>query len=222
MVKRALLATFFTACMGTVGWAAAQAIPAGTILNCRLSQPLSTKLDSRGQGFSAAVSEPLVANGVQIIPYGATISGRISSLRPPGRILGAAAMVLTPETIAMPDGRTYPLSAVLVTAYGAPGTRVVDAEGTLQGPSGRWGQVKEIGLGMGGGGFLGALLGGAHGAVLGLAIGGAAGFVDRIRRGVPNLSLPSGTELKFQLSRALAISKVTEYNLSSASRYPRR
>ena len=217
MVQRIVLAIAWTLGTSILLWAGSQTIPAGTILNCKLSQPLSTKMNSVGQEFTAVVSEPLILNGVQVIPYGATISGRISELRTPGRFFGRSAMVLTPQTLRLPAGRTYPLNAVLFTAYGAPKAKVVDTEGTLQGPSGRWGQIKEVGLGMGGGGFLGALIGGAHGAILGLAIGGAAGLVDRIRRGVPNLSLPAGTELKFQLSMPLTIStsRVTEYNLSS-------
>jgi hypothetical protein len=120
----------------------------------------------------------------------------------------------------MPDGQSYPLNAVLVTVHGVPGARVIDTEGTLQGPGGHWAQFKEVGLGMGGGGLLGALLGGPHGAILGLAIGGAAGFLDRMRRGIPNLSLPANTELEFQLLQPLTIStsRVAEYNMPAAPR----
>jgi hypothetical protein len=218
MVKRALLAIVFATLSATL-WAAGEQIPAGTVLNCRLSQPLSTSLNSTGQSFTAMVTEPVFVNGAQVIPYGATIQGRISALVHPGRIRGAGEMVLTPQTVSFQDGRTIPVSAVLTTAYGAPGVKVADTEGTLKGPSGRTSDMKEVGIGMGGGGLLGTLIGGAHGAVLGLAIGGAAGFIDRIRRGGPDLSLPTGTELKFQLTHELALvgsgsGKVEEYSLN--------
>ncbi len=217
MVKRALLAIAFLTWAIAISWAAGPTIPAGTTLNCRLSQPLSTSLNSQGQGFTATVTEPVFVNGVQIIPYGATLQGRISALARPGRIHGVGEMVLTPQTLTLPDGHAFPVSAVLTTEYGAPGAKVTDTEGTIKGPSGRMGQAKEIGIGMGGGGLLGTLIGGAHGAVIGLAIGGAAGFLDRIRRGGPDLSLPTGTELKFQLTHELAFAgeaKVTEYSLN--------
>jgi hypothetical protein len=217
MVKRALLLVAFATWAVASSWAAGQTLPAGTMLNCRLSQPLSTSLNSQGQEFTATVAEPVVLNGVQVIPYGSTVQGRISALARPGRIHGVGEMVLTPQTISLPDGRMIPVSAVLTTAYGAPGAKVADSEGRIKGPSGRTAEFKEIGMGMGGGGLLGTLIGGPHGAVIGFAIGGAAGFIDRIRRGGPDLSLPTGTELKFQLTHELAsvgTGKITEYSLN--------
>jgi hypothetical protein len=66
--------------------------------------------------------------------------------------------------------------------------------------------LQEIGLGMGGGGFIGILVGGAHGAVLGGAIGGAAGIADSLRRRGTDLTLPTGTQLEYQLTRELVVS----------------
>lgn len=220
MVQRIVLVILATLSASVFALAASQTIPAGTFLMCRLSQTVSTKLNSAGQQFRATVSEPILVNGLSVIPSGASLIGRISRLRAPGRVFRSAEMVLLPEDIAVQDGHVYPLSAVLVTVYGVRGAKVADTEGTLQGPTGSWGQVKEVGLGMGGGGFLGALLGGPHGAILGLALGGAAGFLDRVHRGVPNLSLPQGTELEFQLLQPLTVStsRVAEYRILSTTR----
>ena len=77
--------------------------------------------------------------------------------------------------------------------------------------------MKEVGVGIGGGGLVGTLIGGLHGTFVGGLIGGAAGLVDSFRRRGPDLTLPRGTELKFQLSRQLVVSRpgVAEFNLSS-------
>ncbi len=80
-------------------------------------------------------------------------------------------------------------------------------KGVCQGHATHDSYLEEVGLGMGGGGLLGTIFGGFHGAVLGGAIGGAAGFVDTLRRRGKDLTLPSGTELKFQLTRDLVIQR---------------
>ena len=217
MVKRALAVVLFVFSGWSVLWGANYTIPAGTILNCRLSQTLTTRLNYQGQAFTATVSEPLVINGQQAIPIGTTVNGRIASLSRPGRIKGVGEMVLSPETLAMPNGQTFRLNAVLLHAYGAPGARVADAEGLVKGPNAHRGDLMEIGIGTGAGTFLGTLVGGFHGSFIGGLIGGGATLVDRLRRRGPDLALPTGTELKFQLTRQLVVARsgVAEYNLSS-------
>jgi hypothetical protein len=64
--------------------------------------------------------------------------------------------------------------------------------------------VEEIrGLAAGGGVF-GLLI---HHPVFGMTVGGAAGFLDRVRNRGKDLVLPSGTQLNYQLMRALEISR---------------
>ena len=205
MVKRALLflSTILITC--PITWAAGSTIPAGTVIHCRLTQTLSTKANSARDPFTATISEPVMINGQAVIPAGATIEGRIVALETPGRLRGVGEMQLSPENIASTDGHTYPVGAVLTNAYGAQGVKVSGAEGTLTGPSGKWNDVKEVGIGMGGGGFLGTLIGGVHGAFVGGAIGGAAALADTLRKRGPALTLPTGTELQFQLTRDLNI-----------------
>lgn len=217
MVKRAVLVVFLAILSGWTGRAATYTIPPGTVLHCKLSQTLSTRLNSQGQFFAATLAEPLVVNGNQVVPAGATIRGRIASLVRPGHIKGVGSMLLVPQTLAMPNGETFVVRAVLLHAFGAPGASIANSEGVVKGPNARMRDLKEVGIGIGGGGLLGTMFGGLHGAFIGGVIGGAAGLVDSLRRRGPDLTLPSGTELKFQLSRQLVVTRtgVAEYNLSS-------
>ncbi len=66
MVKRALLAFLLIVAIGSVARAEKYSISAGTTLHCRLTQTLSTKLNSQGDLFTATVSEPLIINGRQL------------------------------------------------------------------------------------------------------------------------------------------------------------
>ena len=114
-------------------------------------------------------------------------------------------MRLSLEKITFPDGHSYTLNAVLLSAYGAEGTRVVGQEGNVKGPGSKLRDLEEIGIGMGGGGFLGTVIGGFHGAVIGGAIGGGAALVDTFRRRGKELTIPAGTQLNYQLTRALEV-----------------
>jgi len=213
MVKYVVLAALFTVGSGTLAGADKQAvspaptgiaIPAGTTLHCRLTQTLSTKLNAQGDLFTATVSEPLVLEGREAVPVGATLEGRIAWLAHPGRIKGVGEMRLTAERLTLPQGGSFPVGALLLSAYGAEGAKVSSDEGIVRGPSSRFKSFEEISALAGAGGVVGLLF--AH-PVLGMAVGGAAGFVDRARRRGADLSLPQGTQLNYQLTRELVIEK---------------
>ena len=159
MVKRALL--FAIAVLVSVSFAQAETftVPSGTTVHCRLTQTIGTKLNYQGDAFTATVTEPYIVDGREIIPVGSTITGRISELIRPGRIRGVGEMRLTAEQIDFPDGRSVPMSAVLLTTYGAEGVKVDSEEGLVRGPNSRVRDLKELGIGMGGGGFIGTRAG---------------------------------------------------------------
>lgn len=210
MVKRALLAVFLTAAGISLAYAETPgrgqpfSIPAGTILHCRVTQTLTTKLNYQGDAFVATVSEPVMLNGREAIPVGSTLEGRIARLDKPGRVKGVGQMRLTVEQLRFPDGRVFPLSAVLMTAYGAEKVKVVGSEGLVKGPSSRIADVEEIGGGTAGGTLLGLLF---YHPFIGATVGVTATTIDRLRRRGKDLTIPAGTQLNYQLTRALEISR---------------
>lgn len=213
MVKHLWLAVWLAVSVGSLAGADKQviptssanpAIPAGSTLHCRLTQTLSTKLNFQGDLFTATVSEPLMVSGREAIPVGATVEGRVSWLARPGRLKGVGEMRLVAEKLTLPNGRSFPLNALLLSAYGAEGAKVSGDEGIVKGPSSRFKSFEEIGALAGGGGVVGLIF--AH-PVLGMALGGAAGVVDRARRRGADLNLPQGTQLNYQLTRELVVQR---------------
>ena len=216
MVKRALLFAVAALLSVSLGRAETFTIPAGSTIHCRLTETVPTKLNFQGDAFTATVTEPYVVNNRQIIPVGATITGRIADLVRPGRVRGVGEMRLAPEQITFPDGHTMQFSAVLLTAYGADGVKVDSVEGLVKGPSSRMRDIKELGMGMGGGGFVGTLFGGAHGTLIGGIIGGGAALADTLRKRGQDLTLPTGTQLNYQLTRPLLV-VTSSLNLTTTS-----
>jgi hypothetical protein len=203
------LLAFFLATAGfslvraeTLAPTAPSTIPAGTMLHCRTTQTLTTKLNAQGDAFTVRVAEPVMLNDRVAIPAGSTLSGRITWMERPGRIKGVGQMQLTVEQVIFPDGRGFPLSATLMTAYGADHVKVVGSEGLVKGPSSRVPEFEEIGAGTAGGTLLGLIF--AH-PIIGATVGFAATTVDRMRRRGKDLTIPAGTELDYQLTRELAI-----------------
>ncbi len=205
MVKRVMLSVGLLVLSVSFARAEKNTVPAGSVLHCRLTQTLTTHLNAQGDPFTATVSEPVMIDGHEVIPVGAKIEGRIAQVQRPGRIRGVGEMRLAAEKVVMPDGTSYPLSAILAAVYGAEGAKVKGEEGGVKGPNSRLRTLEEVGAGMGGGGFIGTIFGGFTGTMVGGAIGGAAGFVDTMRKRGPDLALPSGTQLNYQLTRDLVV-----------------
>jgi hypothetical protein len=134
----------------------------------------------------------------------------------PGRIRGVSQMRLTVEQINFSDGRKIPLSAALLTAYGAGNVKVVGSEGLVKGSSSRNADLEEIGAGTTGGMLLGLIF--VH-PFIGAALGATATTVDRMRRRGKDLTLPAGTQLNYQLTRALEVS--SEARQTSAASHAR-
>jgi hypothetical protein len=208
MVKRALLAIFLAIAGISLAHAEnvvqtdALSVPAGTLLHCRTTQTLTTKLNSQGDAFTMSVAEPVTLNGRVAIPVGATLAGHITLLERPGRIKGVGEMRLTVEQITFPDGRNLPIGATLMTAYGVDKAKVVGSEGLVKGPSSHVPAFEEIGAGTAGGTLLGLIFG--H-PLIGATVGVTATTVDRLRRRGKDLTIPAGSQLNYQLTRELSL-----------------
>jgi hypothetical protein len=202
MVKGTLFAVLFALPSVSLAGDVPHAVPSGSTIHCRLIQTLNTKLNFRGDRFAAGVTEPLMRNGQEAIPYGSTLEGRLAEVQRPGRVKGVGQMLLTVELVKLPDGRSFPLSAVLTNAYGPKNVEVKGTEGRVDGPSGKGKTALVVGGLAGGGSLMGLIFG--H-PFVGMVVGGTAGLVDRMVQRGPDLTLPAGTMLDFQLTRELVI-----------------
>src|SRR5512135_1950258 len=100
------------------------ALPAGTGIKLKLETALSTATTKPGDAFAGRVTEPVMRNGQEVIPVGATVQGHVVSVTQPRRVKGLPTIEILPDTITMPTGEKYTMSASVVDTNKETHTRV--------------------------------------------------------------------------------------------------
>lgn len=112
-----------------LSYGADELIPAGSLLQCRVSEPkLSSKTADIGDPVLCQAS-PVEMFGRSVLPYGTYLEGRFEDYRDPGHFVGKGWMELKFDRMIIPPGQVVPLSAKVVYAPGMP----VDKEGKIHG-----------------------------------------------------------------------------------------
>src|SRR5436190_6346230 len=72
------------------GWT----IPTGSKVVIRMIDSINSEKNKAGETFTAVLDEPLIQGGVEVIPRGADVHGRIANVNEAGRIAGSAQLGL--------------------------------------------------------------------------------------------------------------------------------
>jgi hypothetical protein len=159
-------------------------IDAGTLIQTRLIDGVSTDRNKTGDTFMASLDKPLVIDGVTIAERGARAEGKVINAVESGRVRGLASLQVALTKIHTTDGQVINVDTDGFEKQAEP-TKGEDA--------------KKVGVGAALGGIIGAIAGGGKGAAIGAATGaGAGGGVALATRGEP-ARLPSETRISFRL-----------------------
>jgi len=185
------------------------ALPSGTQLVVKLTNTLSTKGSEEGDPWAGKVAEPIFAEGQEVVPANSTVRGHVTFMEPAGRATGRGEMRLVAETISTPEQGTFTIVAQLKDADTGTGSKVMDAEGTIEGPGkSAKNTAKEAGIGAAVGAGGGMLIDGGKGALFGMAIGAITGIVHSTAKKHQGVLLPPGTELTFVLDRTFLSKRI--------------
>lgn len=111
------------------GFAAEQLIPAGSLVQCTVSEPkLSSKTTDIGDPVLCQVNH-VESYGRSVIPYGSYLVGRFEDYKDPGHFVGKGWMELRFDRLVMPPDTVLPLSAKVVYVPKYP----VDKQGRIRG-----------------------------------------------------------------------------------------
>ena len=162
-------------------------IPAGTQIEVRTDQDLGSKISRTGDSFSATVAHPVVVNGQVVIPQDARAEGLVVDAKPLGRFAGNAQLVLRLERISV-GSHSFPVMT----------STIADVHK---------GKGKRTGIMAGGGGALGAIIGGIAGGGKGALIGGlagaGAGTAGSAFTGNKQIVIPAETLLTFRTDQSV-------------------
>ena len=150
----------------------------------RLVDALSTERSQSGETFTATLDQPLVMNGRVVAPQGARVTGRVREAISSGRLKKPASITLRLESVQSSAGKVPLDTQDLTIKEGSHATR----------------NVVIIGGSAGAGAVLGGVLGGGKGAAIGAATGAGAGTLAAFLTGKKEITLPSETQLTFNLT----------------------
>lgn len=179
-------------------------LPTGTAVKMKLETALSSRNSKEGDGFSGRVTEDVVVNGRTVIPVGASVSGRLLRVSDPRRIGGVGSIRMLPESVMLPNGKSFAISAAVVDTS-LPSFLKVDDEGRVKGEGVTKGDKVEVAAGTGTGMIVGAIAGGGKGLLVGGMVGGGATIVHWLTKR-HSVDIPAGTELIMEISRPMNVS----------------
>ena len=131
-------------------------IPAGTFITVRVDQYLSSDKNKAGDGFSATLSRPLIANGLVVSRHGETLGGRVVEAKKAGRVKGVSQLQIALTSLTLADGHQIPIQSELTSITG-PTSKERDAAaivgttatGAAIGAAAAWGPGAAMGAGAG-------------------------------------------------------------------------
>ena len=165
---------------------------------------MSSRSARVGDRFSTTVTEPVYGgtSGLEVIPVGSKIWGRVTSVKQAGRRSPGNISVSFTQ-IATPSGATYPINGSLSSLQADDVN--ADNEGTVAGKSNRKRDAVFIGGGAATGAIIGAIAGGGKGAAIGAILGGGLGTGARVYEREEDAEVKSGTEFGVILNQRVSL-----------------
>lgn len=175
----------------------------GSKMRVRMDDTLTSKTAVAGDTFTTTLVDPVYANGVEVIPAGSKILGRVSAAKKAERKGKAGEIDVNFYAVRLPNGTNVAINGSL-TGLDASNTES-DNEGTARGDGIDNRKVIFIGGGAAGGAAIGAIAGGAKGAGIGAIAGAGAGIAGALLTKGPEAEVKPNTEFGVILNQAISL-----------------
>jgi hypothetical protein len=164
-------------------------IPAGTTIPVILSTTLNSRTNNAGDGFQGSLASPVMVDGQEAIPKGASARGTVVTTKAQGKFKGEAILTVKLTNITV-RGKSYPIATQSYTET-------------------EKGKGKRTAIVTGGGAAVGALIGGlaggGKGAAIGAGVGGGGGLAASGATGGKNVTLAAESRVTFRLADSLTL-----------------
>ncbi len=182
----------------------APAIPPGTTIRVRIIDSLNSGTTQSGDTFHGTLDEPIMADGRELYPKGADVTGRVSDVHRSGRLSEPGELDLVLATIAS----GHMASSLEVEPLVIKATSHTKSNAT------------KIGGGAALGAIIGAVAGGGKGAAIGAGVGGAAGTGAAAATGKREAIVESESILSFVTTQSSAVNDNASSTTSSGTQTP--
>jgi hypothetical protein len=180
-------------------------LPQNQYFRLRMNRTLNSGTARVGDRFQSTVVTPVYAGGVEVVPAGSIVEGRVTSVAP-ARTRGKEGQIgMQFDSVILPDGTRYQLDGSLTELQDNRAGRV-DSENEVSGNSSDKRNVAYIGGGTVGGAVLGGAIGGGKGAGIGAIIGAGAGVAGVMLTKGNEAEIRSGSEIGMVTSRPITFS----------------
>ncbi len=187
-------------------------IPVGTRVPLVMLNSVSTKHASPDDLVYLESVYPVVVNSRIVIPPGTYVSGRVTSVKRPGRVKGRGELYLRFEQMILPNGVIRDLTGRVGSLDGRSPEDFDREEGKISSEGNKGGDARTIGEATATAASVGTIAGAAggnfgRGIGIGAAAGAAAGLMGVLLTRGPDAVLEKGTQLDMVLDRDLAFAE---------------
>lgn len=169
-------------------------LKAGTLISARTVEALSSEHNAAGDGFSATLDKPVVADGWVIAERGARLEGKVVEA---GRGNGQSHLVIALTQLRTSDGQRVPIE-----------TETFSKQAQASASE----SAAKVAAGAVLGAAIGAMAGGGKGAAIGAGAGTAAGAAGAAATRSKSAVLPPETVLQFRLKNPVTITERQGHN----------
>jgi hypothetical protein len=184
---------------------ASYTLPQNEYIRLRMNQTITSAIARTGDRFTATVITPVYANGIEVVPAGSRVEGRVTSVVHAQTRGRQGKLALAFDTLVLPDGTKKQLNGDLADLQDEKGGDV-DQENGVSGRSSDDRNVKYVGGGGIGGAILGGVIGGGKGAAIGGAIGAGAGVAGVMLTKGHDAVIKSGSEIGMVTTQPITFS----------------
>jgi type IV secretion system protein VirB10 len=174
-------------------------LPENQVFTLRMNDSLSSKTARTGDRFRATVAIPVYASGVEVVPAGSVVEGRVTAVTPARSRGRAGSIAVAFDNLILPDGKRHKIEGALTDVPRDAGE--VDSESGVSGRSSETRQIVFVGGGGAVGAILGGVIGGGKGAGIGAAVGAGAGVAGALLSKGKEAEVRRGTEISMMTTR---------------------
>ena len=165
-------------------------VPAGTELQLAMDVGVNSKKNVVGDSFTATVLQPINVNGVEAIPAGSKVQGKVTEAVPAKQGAGKGKLSLSFDELSLPSGQRVPISGTFQEVTESKKKR----------------NAAIIGGSAAGGALLGRILGkDTKTAVIGTIVGGGIGTAVVMGKEGEQAKLPADTPFEIKLEAAVQV-----------------